>query len=70
MTYRTLVLEKERKKTGFPLVDLVFDFVDWVVENPEKAIVLGLIVTFGGIGIATAGVALQERQRKILEQCR
>jgi len=69
MTYPTLVVKK-RRRTAFPVIDLALDVVDWIVENPEKAIVLGLIVTFGGIGIAVAGVALEERRRRILERYR
>jgi hypothetical protein len=70
MSYPTLVLKRQRKRTGFPLIDLVLDFVDWVVENPEKAIALGLIVTFTGVGIASAGATLLERRRRTLEQYR
>ena len=69
MTYPTLVVKKKRR-TAFPVIDLALDVIDWIVENPEKAIVLGLIVTFGGIGIAVAGVALEERRRRILERYR
>lgn len=67
MTYPTRI-PRERKRTGFPIVDLVFDFVEWVVENPERAIGLGLIVTFTGIGIAVAGANLQEGRKRALEQ--
>jgi len=51
----------ERGETGFWLFDLVRDFVDWAVENPDKTIPLGILVTSVGIGIILVGASNQRR---------
>lgn len=60
-----IVPRKEQDKTYRSPAKLVVDILNWVAQNPEKAIVGGLILAFTGIGIAVAGAALQERQRGV-----
>jgi len=63
MSYPILTLKNQRKRTAFPLVDLVFDFIDWIVEKPERGIALGILTVFIGIGIAGASATLKKNRR-------
>jgi hypothetical protein len=59
MSYPTLTFRNQRKRTSLPILDLVFDFVDWVVEKPERGIAIGIITMFLGLGIVTVSASLK-----------
>jgi hypothetical protein len=63
MSYPTLTFRNQRKRTGLPILDLVFDFVDWVVDKPERGIAIGIITMFLGLGIVTVSASLNGHRR-------
>lgn len=49
-----LVKVEERKRTDSSFLNMIFDVLDWVTENPDLVIAIG-------VGVVTAGIYLRSR---------
>lgn len=64
-----VVVQNMRKdRTGFPPIDSLLDIAEWISENPDKAIIIGTILTFIGIGVSSASAIAGSSAQKAAQK--
>ena len=54
-------ITKNEKAPVSDIVNLVFDFVDWINDNPKRAIVLSIVLGSVAVGIGAVGIYLSRQ---------